>query len=195
MNGLGKAALQSRVRINEIVHLIRIARHDTNELAAVVLQALQQCIYCLGAKGITITRLEGIGFINKENATQCLINKLIGLDCRLTRIASHQFRAISLYQLTTGDNTQGLEDIGHDTGYSRLTCTWITRKHIMFALEGIGLATLDLKVQIRCQIRHLFLDSSKSNQTIEFYQAIVDIDRLRCFVWYILLLDGHQFFV
>ena len=42
MNGLGKAALQARVRIDEVVHLIGIAGHDTDELAPIVFQSLQQ---------------------------------------------------------------------------------------------------------------------------------------------------------
>ena len=40
VNSLGKAALQSRVTVNEVVHLFRISCDDTDELAAIILQTL-----------------------------------------------------------------------------------------------------------------------------------------------------------
>ena len=43
---LCEAALQSWVRVDEVVHLVSIARHDTNELTPIVFQALQQGVDC-----------------------------------------------------------------------------------------------------------------------------------------------------
>ena len=45
MNGLSKTTLQTRVRINEIMHLLRISCYDTDELATIVFQTFQQGIY------------------------------------------------------------------------------------------------------------------------------------------------------
>ena len=65
----------------------------------------------------------------------------------------------------------------------------------MLALEGIGLATLDLQVQEGCQIGDFLLHSSKTYQTIQLCQTVRDVHRLGSLVRYILLLDGHQFLV
>ena len=100
MNCLCKAALQSWVRVDEIMHLVGIARYDTNELTTVVLQTLQQRVNSLSTKGITITRLQSIGLIDKQDTTKGLIYQLVGLDSCLTSITSHQFGAVGFYQLT-----------------------------------------------------------------------------------------------
>ena len=55
MNGLCKAALQSRVGIDEVVHLVGITGNNTNELTTIILQAFQQRIDSLSAKRILIT--------------------------------------------------------------------------------------------------------------------------------------------
>ena len=55
MDGLGKAALQTRIGINEVMHLVCISCHDTDELSTVVLQSFQQRVYCLTAKGVIIS--------------------------------------------------------------------------------------------------------------------------------------------
>ena len=101
MDGLREAALQSRVGIDEFVHVIRITGHDADELATVVLQALQQCVDSLSAKGVLVTGLQRIGFVDEEHTTHGGVDELVGLDSRLPRKASHQFRAVSLYQLAS----------------------------------------------------------------------------------------------
>ena len=44
MNGLGETALQSGIRVDEVVHLVGIASHDTDELSSIVFQPLQQSV-------------------------------------------------------------------------------------------------------------------------------------------------------
>ena len=55
MDGLGKTTLQSGIRIDEVVHLVSITSHDTNELTTVILQSFQQRIYCLATEGVVIS--------------------------------------------------------------------------------------------------------------------------------------------
>ena len=54
VNGLREAALQTGVRIYEVVHLLRISGNDTHELSAVVLQAFQQCIDSLRTERVIV---------------------------------------------------------------------------------------------------------------------------------------------
>ena len=67
MNSLCKATLQSRIGVYEVMHLVGIAGDDTNELAAIVLQTLQQSINSLSAKAVLIVRFQGIGLIDKQH--------------------------------------------------------------------------------------------------------------------------------
>ena len=163
MYRLCEPTLQAWVGIDEVVHLIRVACHNTDELSTIVFQTLQQGINSLGAKGIAIVRLQGISLIDKQHATDSLIHQLIRLDGRLSGIACHQFSTVGLHQLSTGYNTECLEDIGHNSGHSGLTCTRITREDIVLTLEGIGLSTLDLQVEEGSQVGNLLLDGTKSH--------------------------------
>ena len=144
MDGLCKAALQTWVGINEVMHLVGIAGNDTDKLTTVILQTLQQRINSFRTEAVLIAGLQRICLINEEDTTHCRINQLIGLDSGLTREASHQLTAVGLHQLSTGQNTQGTEHIGHDTSHCRLTCSGITCKDIVLALERIGFSTTDL---------------------------------------------------
>ena len=57
MDGLCKAALESGVRVDEVMHLFGISRHDTDKLTAVVLQTLQQRVDSLRTKRVHIAGL------------------------------------------------------------------------------------------------------------------------------------------
>ena len=89
MNRLCESALQTRVRVNKIMHLVGIASHDTDKLATIILQTFQKRIDSLSTKRISIIRLQGISLINEEYTTQSLIYQLIGLNSRLSGIACH----------------------------------------------------------------------------------------------------------
>ena len=191
MDGLCETTLQSRVRINEVVHLISITCHDTNELATVILQSLQQGVNRLTAKGVIISRLQRVGLINEQHTTHCRVNQLVGLDSRLTRITGNQFTPICLHQLSSGKDTKATEHIRHDTGDRRLTRTGITCEDIMLALEGVVLTTAYLKVEEGGKIGNFLLDSGKTDHTVQFLQTLGIVDSLRCLIRDILLRDGH----
>ena len=195
MNGLGKAALQTRVRINKVMHLVGITRHDTNELSTVIFQTFQQCVNSLSTKGVAIARLQGISLIDKENTTKCLVYQLVCLDSSLTCITSHELSTVCLHQLTTSHNAQGLKDVSHDTCHRGLTSSRVTSEHIVLALEGLSFSTTNLQIKECRQVRNLLLNRSKTNQTIEFLKTIFGIDRLWSLIRNILLVDGHQFLI
>ena len=97
---------------------------------------------------------------------------MVGLDGRLSGEACHQLRAVSFHQLSFRHDAECPEDIGHDTGDGGLTRSWITCKHVMLALEGIGLTTFDLQIQEGCQVGYLLFHTRKTHQTVEFRQTV-----------------------
>ena len=195
MYGLCETTLQTWVRVDEIVHLIRITSHDTDKLTTIILQSLQQCIDSFCTERVLIIGLQSISFINEQHTTHCRVNKLVGLDGGLSCKSCHQLRAVGLYQLSSCQDAKGFEDISHDTCHSRFTRTWVTRKHIVLALEGVCLATFDLQGEEGCEVGYLFLYSIETHHTIEFLQALRTIDSLRSLVRNILSNEGHQLIV
>ena len=157
VDGLSEAALQSWVGIDKVVHLISITSHNTDELSAVVFQTLKQCVDSLSTKCITIARFQSVSLVYEQHTTQSLIYQLVCLDSRLTRESRNKFRAIGLNELSSGHNTQRLENIGHDTGNGCFTCSRITGKHVVLALERIGFATGNLQVEESSKVRNFFL--------------------------------------
>ena len=168
MDGLREATLQTRVGVDEVVHLVGIASHDTDKLTTIVQQGVDGLI----AKGVLIIRLQRIGLVDKQHTTNGGVDKLVGLDSRLTREACHQLRTVGLNELSAREDAQRLEDIGHDTCHSGLTCTRITSEDIVLALEGVGLATLDLQREEGSQTGNLFLHGFQTDHTIELLQAL-----------------------
>ena len=187
MYRLSETALQTRVGVDEVMHLVCIASHDTDELSTIILQTFQKGVNSLCTKRITIVGLQGISLIDKQHATDSLIHQLIGLDGCLSGITCHQ--------LSTGDNTKRLEDIRHDTGHRCLTSTGITRKHIVLALESIGLSTLDLQVKEGSKVGNLLLDSRQTDKSVESFEAFLIIDCLRSLIRYILIFNRHQLLI
>ena len=54
MDGLGEAALQTGVRVDEVVHLVGISGNYADELSSVVLQTLQQGVDGFSAERVTV---------------------------------------------------------------------------------------------------------------------------------------------
>ena len=177
------------------MHVVSISCHDADELSAVVLQSLQQRVDSLCTKGVVIVRLQGVSLIDEEHTTHRRIDELIGLDGCLSRIACHQFGTVGFNKLTTRENAQRAEHIGHDTRHGGLTCTRITRKHIMLALEGIRLASLDLQVEEGCKVLYFFLNTRKSDQPVKLFKTLRDIDCLGSLVGNIGFDNRHQLVV
>ena len=69
MNSLCKTTLQSRVRINKVMHIVGISGNDADKLSSIIFQALQQGINSLRAKAILIVRLERISLVDEEDTT------------------------------------------------------------------------------------------------------------------------------
>ena len=195
VDGLRETTLEAGVRVNKIVHIVGITRHNTDEFTTVVLQAFQQCVDGLSAKSITIVRAQSICLVNEQHSTKSRVNELVGLDGRLTTIACHKFSTVGLDELTTTQDAQRLEDIGHDTGNSRLTCTRITCEDIMLTLERVALATTNLKVEEGCKIRDLLLHRCQANQTVKFLQTVIVVHGLRLLIRNVSLGNGHQLLI
>ena len=177
------------------MHLVSIARHDTDKLATVVLQTLEQRVNGLGTEGVLIVGLQRVSLIDEKHTTHGRINKLIGLDGRLSAITSYKFATVGLNQLTTREDAQLVEHLGHDARHGGLTRTRIAREHIMLALEGVGLAALHLQVQIGSQILDFRLNRLQTHHSIQLGQALGIVHHLGCLIGYILHIDGHQLFI
>ena len=101
VDSLCETALQSRVRIDKVMHVVSITSNNTNELATIILQTLEQGIDSFSAKRILIIRLQCIGLIDEQHTTHSRINQLVGLDGSLTSKTCNQLRTVCLYQLST----------------------------------------------------------------------------------------------
>ena len=178
MYRLCKAALQTRVCVNEVVHLVGIASHNTDELSTVILQSFQQRVNSLCTKTITVIRLQRIGLVNKQDTTHRRVYQLIRLDSCLAREACNKLAAVGFNKLPSRKDSQGAEDVGHDTGHRRLTCSRITRKDIMLALECIGFSSANLQIEECRQVGDFLLDSGQSHHSVELGKTIGIIDSL-----------------
>ena len=195
MDGLCETALQSRVAINEVVHLVGIAGNDTDELAAIIFQTLQQRIDSFSTKRVLITRLQGIGLVDKQHATHRRVYQLIGLDSCLAGIACHQFSTISLYQLTTRKDTQRAEYISHNTGNGSLTRSRITREDVVLTLECIGFATTNLKIEEGGKVRDFLLDSCQPDHAVQLGQTLSIVNSLRSLIRNVSHINRHHLIV
>ena len=84
MYGLREAALQSGVRVDEVVHLVGVAGNNADELASVVLQAFQQRVDGLAAERVVVARMQRVSLVDEEHASHSRVDELVGLDGRLS---------------------------------------------------------------------------------------------------------------
>ena len=65
----------------------------------------------------------------------------------------------------------------------------------MLTLEGVCLATFDLKIQERSKVGYLLLHSSQTNKSIKCLETILIVNSLWSLIRNIPVIDGHQLFV
>ena len=104
-----KTALESGIDAEEVVHLHTIASRDDNKAAAVILHTLHEGLQCLGTVLVAFSRLvdgcQRIGFINKENASLCLVAQTIDQFGCLALILAHHLRPVNFHHVSAVEIT------------------------------------------------------------------------------------------
>ena len=130
LNVSGESTAQTRVGINELVHLFGIAGHNHHKAIPVVFHALQQYVHRLVAVAVfCVLRRQTIGFVDEQHPIHGLVDDAFGFHGGLTQIPGHQFGAIHFHQMAFFQNSQFLEDASVQTGHGGLSCAWRTREN------------------------------------------------------------------
>ena len=177
------------------MHLAGISCHDTNKLAAVVLQSLEQCVDGLRAEGVIIPRGKSVCLVDEQHASNSRIHQLVGLYGCLSTESRHQFRAVGLNELSSRQDTESLKHICHNPRHGGLTRSGITREDIVLALECFALATLYLQIEEGGEISDFLLHTLQSDKTVKFLETVVEIHCLGFLVRHILWQYCHEFLV
>mmetsp|Transcript_37781 Transcript_37781/g.87756 ORF Transcript_37781/g.87756 Transcript_37781/m.87756 type:complete len:235 (+) Transcript_37781:226-930(+) len=97
----GKPAAQTRVGVQELLHLLAVTGQDHHEIGSEVLHQLDERIQGFPPEGVlALLTNERIGLIDKEHAAQGALNHGFGLERSLATVARHQGGAVSLHHVT-----------------------------------------------------------------------------------------------
>ena len=121
-----------------MLHLDGIACQDHDQVFAVILDPLHQCVDRLQTKSIVFATIQAVCFIDKEHTADCRSDDLIGERCGMSHIAAHQICTGYLYQLSAGQHTDRLEILADDTRDRRFAGTRIAGKdHMLVHAAGL----------------------------------------------------------
>ena len=126
MEFVGKAACQTRIRLEEGIHLILITGSNHHELTTIVLHPLHQRID--GFLTILVsTFAEGVSLVDEEDTANSLIADLINDLRRLTHILADQCGTTYLQNTGCRQDVHRLKNLTHlprkaCLARSRITC-------------------------------------------------------------------------
>ena len=120
-----EARLQSRVGVDETVHLVLVASDNHNETVTVVLHALEDGGYCLLTVVVAIATLwgEGIGLVDEQHAIEGFHDDAVGLGTCLSDILATKSCSVGLDGMSLLQHTEILVDTSDDAGDGGLTRT------------------------------------------------------------------------
>ena len=164
------------VGIEEVKHLLGVASDDTDELAAQFLDRLQQGVDGLAPVVTALTGGEGVGLVDEEHTAHGGIDHLTGLRCRATHELCHKILTGDLDELTAGQDAQGTEHVGEDTGHGSLSRAGIAEEHVLVAerRQGLRIVLLDAVLfDILHDAVHLVLHVVDTDESVETAQDLV----------------------
>ena len=125
----GKAGFQPRIHLEELLHRLGVPGNDDNQPVAVVLHALEESVDRLLAEVVFSALGKSVCLVDEQDAVQCAVNDLVGLDGRLPDELCDKPRTVGLHQLVRFYHVKLLENASDDPGDSRLACSRVTREH------------------------------------------------------------------
>ena len=172
-----EARLQTRVRIDEALHLVLIACDDHNQTVTIVLHTFQD-----GRDGfltiVIATAILGhqrISLIDEEDTVEGFHNNRIGLGTRLSDILAYQSGTVGLHGMTFLQHTEILIDTSDDTGHGGLTSTRRSVEHqVIRHLRRLQSLCLTLLLQFHevGQRAHFLLHGTETDQLVKFLIGI-----------------------
>ena len=176
----GETALEAAVARDERLHLKGVACRDAHELAAVVLQALDQRLQRL--RTIAAVR-ELVGLVDEEDAAHGRVDDMRGDGLRVALEAADQLGLVHLNHGRRRQRAHRIQDLAHQAGDRGLARAGIAQEQVMAqrdirpaALEAGG---LDLVVDRVRQLRERRLHSLESHEFVQLSETVVNADLLR----------------
>ncbi len=168
---------QAGIGLHELVHQLRVARHDDDQVLAVVLHLHQQFRDRLGAEvgALAVVLHEVVRLVDEQDAAQRVLADLPGLDRGLPEIPGDQVRTLHLDHVPGGDHTQFPVDLADQPGHGGLGRTGIAREHQVPAARGQlepGLAALAVHVHLGDHRPHPALDRLQADHGVQFGQQL-----------------------
>ena len=180
-----ETGLQTRIGSDKLRHEFGRTRHDYQQITAAILHTFQESIHCFLSEIITaLTAGQRIGFINKQNTAQRLLDDLLDLERRLADIAAHQTGTICFDEMSFGKNAQTIVYLGNQTCHRCFAGTGIPIKdHV----QGHGrclhssLLTNLLYFQHIDHGIHVFFNGLQTGQSLQLcHQFLEGFRHLRC---------------
>ncbi len=128
-----KSRLKAWVAINELLHFLSISCQYYDQLVAVVFHAFEQGCDGLVAVVVATALHESISFIYKEDATEGLVDELVGLGGGLTDVFSYEARAVRFNQVPLVKYPEGLVNFCEDSRHGGFSCTCIASEDTVVA--------------------------------------------------------------
>ena len=121
--------MQSRIHLDELLHLVGVTGHNHHEPVTVVFHALQERIDRLLAVIVLSALCEGVCLVDEQNAVQRGIDHGVCLDRRLPDVLCDKPGAVGLDELVGLEYAQRLEHLGDDPCHRRLARSGIAGEH------------------------------------------------------------------
>ena len=165
--------------MDEFLHQVGIARHDDNEILAVVLHAFQQDFDGLAAKIVAVLLVDqGVGLVDEQHAAQSFLDDLLGFQGGLSHISGHQAGAVHLDELSLGQNADGVVNFGQQTGHRGLAGAGVAHKHQMEGHGGNGQTGFLPELSHLHQVDeafHILLHPFQTTQSVQLGQNGVQV--------------------
>ena len=174
---LRKARSQSGVGIKEILHIFRISGEDNDETSLIVENELHESIYRFMSEAVTVSLIQGVGFVYKEYATESTSHHFLNLWCGLSDIRSDEILTCHLDKPVCGQQSERHEDVCHDTSHGGLSCPGIAVEDVVvgkdFRRITVHLGTHLLELYDVGHTAHLVLDTLQSDEIVELGETFV----------------------
>ena len=106
MEGIGEAGLKTFIRLEQLLHLVRISGEDDDHVRILFSQLIEETIQRFRTKIPFVIRIadQGICLIHKEDVAMRLLQRAFGILLGITDVLADEFLTIDL------DYMSGLED-------------------------------------------------------------------------------------
>mmetsp|Transcript_23086 Transcript_23086/g.54850 ORF Transcript_23086/g.54850 Transcript_23086/m.54850 type:complete len:233 (-) Transcript_23086:750-1448(-) len=134
--GEGHARPEAGVRVEKVIHLLRVAGQNHDEMCAVVFHFLDERIHSFDTVAVSAALDQGVSLVDKEDASHSLLHDLLHLQGRRTDVLSHEigtgrlleFEALLRAVILRSDGTHGQKELPHQTGNHRLSSSGVAQE-------------------------------------------------------------------